>query len=123
MQMDDTVTSQSRMDLNEPYIDPTPPPDCPGPHPESNTAEMEAAWTNCSRRAQVEDVSDNNDSDSESSESVDLDSNTNLFSDEDEDDEERTHQQDFGNLGLRFQLRAAQAGVLYNIDLDQSVSR
>ena len=71
----------------------------------------------------MEDVSDDNDSDSESSKSVDLDSDTNLFSDEDEDDEERTHQQDFGNLGLRFQLRAAQAGALYNIDLDQSVSR
>jgi hypothetical protein len=100
------------MDVDDPPGDLTP--------PGSNSAEMEAAWTNCSRRARVEDVSDddnddNGNSDSDSSESVDLDSDINLFSDDedDEDDEnEKARQHDFGDLGLGFQLRAAQAGML-----------
>lgn len=102
------------MDVDDPPTDSTPSLDHSGPHPESNTAEMEAAWTNCSRRAQVEDVSDDDNSDSDSSESVELDSDTNLFSDdEDGDENERTRRYNFGDLGLGFQLRAAQAGASY----------
>ena len=101
------------MDVDDPPVDSPPSLDHTSSHPESNTTGMEAAWTNCTRRVRVEDISDDNCSDSDSSELMDLDSNVNLFSDEDEGDEnERTHQHDFGDLGLGFQLSAAQAGTL-----------
>ena len=97
------------MDLDDPPANPTPPSNRSGSYSESNTTEMEAAWTNCSRQTRVEDVSDQDDLDSDSSESMNLDSDTNLFSDdnEDSDSEERTRQHDFGDLDLGFQLRAA----------------
>ena len=102
------------MDVDDPPTDSTLSLNHSGPHPESNTAEMEAAWTNCSQWAQVEDISDNDNSDSNSSESVELDSDTNLFSnDEDGDENERTCRYNFGDLGLGFQLRVAQAGASY----------
>lgn len=112
---DPAEASQSVMDVDDPPVDPLLALDHTGSHPGSNTAEMEAAWTNCSRRARVEDVSDDNDNDSDSdgSESMDLDSDINLFSDDEDEDNENdgAHRHDFGDLGLGFQLRAAQAGM------------
>ena len=102
------------MDVDSPPVDLTSPLDHSSPHPESNTAEMEAAWTNCSQRVRVDDDEDDDhdDSDGNSSfKSMDLDSDINPFSDDmDEDDKNETHQQNFCGLGLGFQLRAAQAG-------------
>jgi len=117
VQMDDAETSQSRMDVDDSPVNPTPPLDRSSLHLESDVTEIEPAWTNYSRRARVEDVSDDEDDDdldSDDSKSVGLDSDTNLFSDEENevDENERTHQHNFGDLGLGFQLRAAQAGAL-----------
>lgn len=113
--MDSTEALQSTMDVDDPPVDSPPPLDRADSHPRSNTAEMEAAWTNCARRVRVEDVSDEGGSDSDDSESIDLDSDLDLFGDdEDENDENKgTHQCNFGDLGLGFQLRAAQAGMLW----------
>ena len=111
---DPAETSQSAMDIDDPPVDPPISPDRAGSHPGSNTVEMEAAWTNCTRRARVEDISDDDDSDSDGSVLMDLDSDVDLFGDDgDEDNEsEGAHQHNFGDLGLGFQLRAAQAGTL-----------
>ena len=101
------------MDIDEPPTNLPLPLDHAGSYPGSNTAEMEAAWSNCARRARVDDASDKDDSDSDDSESMDLDSDVDLFGDDDDDDEsEGTHQRSFGDLGLGFQLRAARAGML-----------
>lgn len=114
--MDPNNTSQVLMDVDDPPVSLLQSLNHADLHPESNTVEMEAAWTNCGRQPQVKDVSDDDsNSDSDSSELVDVpDSDINLFSDDedDEDEDKRAHQHNFSNLGLRFQLRAAQTGMI-----------
>ena len=69
--MDPNDTSQVLMDVDDPPVSLLQSLNHADLHPESNTVEMEAAWTNCGRRPQVKDVSDDDsNSDSDSSELV-----------------------------------------------------